>query len=111
MLGNCAIEAVKWEISIHNIQPFRFLTSFKAVLSGVSFSVNTPNRVGEYLGRVLYVHEGHRLRVISLTIVCSMSQLIITLVAGTVALITLYPAINKAALLPERWLTALTYLT
>ena len=47
--------------------------------SGVSFSVTTPNRSGEYLGRVLYMDEGNRLRVISLTILGSISQLIVTI--------------------------------
>ena len=79
MLINWSIEALKWKISIRHIQRISFLRSFRAVLSGVSFSVNTPNRIGEYLGRVLYIEEGHRLQAISLTIVCSMSQLIITL--------------------------------
>jgi len=87
MFVNWSIEAQKWKISIQTIQPISFLKSFKAILSGVSFSVNTPNRVGEYLGRVLYMDEGNRLRAISLTIVSSMSQLIITLLAGSVGLV------------------------
>src|SRR4051812_18758305 len=53
MAVNWGIEAVKWKVCIHRIQKIPLLTAFKAVLSGVSFAVNTPNRVGEYLGRVL----------------------------------------------------------
>src|SRR6266498_651715 len=89
MLMNWSIEAMKWKISIQRIKPVSFLKSFRAVLSGVSFSVNTPNRIGEYLGRILYMEEGNRLKAVSLTIVCSMSQLIITLFAGTIGLICL----------------------
>jgi MFS family permease len=86
MIINWSVEAVKWKISIHHIQPISFLRSFRAILSGVSFSVSTPNRIGEYLGRVLYMEEGNRLRVVALTIVSSMSQLIITLLAGVIGL-------------------------
>jgi len=86
MIINWSIEAWKWKISIQNVQPMSFSRSFRAVLSGVSFSVSTPNRMGEYLGRILYMEEGNRLRVISLTIVSSMSQLITTLLAGSVGL-------------------------
>lgn len=55
MFVNWSIEAVKWKLSVKKIQNVGFLKAFKAVLSGVSFSVSTPNRVGEYLGRVLYM--------------------------------------------------------
>jgi hypothetical protein len=86
MIINWSIEALKWKISIQKVQPISFSRSFRAILSGVSFSVSTPNRIGEYLGRILYMEEGNRLRVISLTIVGSMSQLIITLFAGSIGL-------------------------
>ncbi|HET9430922.1 MAG TPA: hypothetical protein VFO70_07085, partial [Chitinophagaceae bacterium] len=61
MLANWSLEAIKWKISVRPIQEISFFRSFKAVLSGISFSVSTPNRVGEYLGRVLYMDEGNRL--------------------------------------------------
>src|SRR5215470_13778479 len=93
MFFNWSIEAIKWKISIQNIQPVHFFKSFRAVLSGVSFSVSTPNRMGEYIGRVLYMEEGKRLRAVSLTIICSMSQLLITLFMGICGLIFLMPKI------------------
>ena len=86
MIINWSIEALKWKISIQKVQPVSFSRSFSAILSGVSFSVSTPNRIGECLGRILYIEEGNRLRVISLTIVSSISQLIITLFAGSAGL-------------------------
>ena len=89
MIVNWSLEAIKWKISVRRIQEVSFLRSFRAVLSGVSFSVSTPNRVGEYLGRVLYMEEGNRLRTIAITIVGSMSQLIITLFMGCLGLLIL----------------------
>ncbi|WP_315820407.1 hypothetical protein [Paraflavitalea speifideaquila] len=47
----------------------------------------TPNRIGEYVGRILYIQENKRIQAISLTIVCSMAQLLVTLLAGMVALV------------------------
>src|ERR1044071_1101258 len=61
MILNWAIEAFKWKLTIEKVQEISFLTAFKAVLSGLSFSVTTPNRIGEYLGRVLYMKEGKRI--------------------------------------------------
>ncbi|RYY41813.1 MAG: hypothetical protein EOO08_01400 [Chitinophagaceae bacterium] len=89
MLCNWGIEAVKWRMLVAPVQRISFLQSFKAVLSGVSFSISTPNRVGEYLGRMLYLPEGKRLKVIALTLVGSLAQVLVTLwvaLAGLLAL-------------------------
>jgi hypothetical protein len=109
MIVNWAIEAVKWKLSVQIIQKINFIKAFKAVLSGVSFSVSTPNRMGEYLGRVLYMEEGNRLRTISLTIVSSMSQLIITLLMGSVGIIFLMPKIQTAEFVSVLWVKVLLY--
>lgn len=86
---NWGIEAWKWMISVHIIYPIKFIQAFKAVLSGVSFAVTMPNRVGEYLGRVMYLPEGNRLETISVTLVGNFAQLLITVLTGTMGLIIL----------------------
>jgi uncharacterized membrane protein YbhN (UPF0104 family) len=55
-----------------------------------------PNRVGEYLGRIMYLPEGNRLKTISVTLVGSFSQLLITIIIGTFGLIVL-----KASLITQ----------
>lgn len=109
MVVNWGIEAFKWKISIQSIQQMSFFTSFKAVLSGTSFSVTTPNRVGEYLGRVLYMNEGNRLKAISLTIAGSMSQLIITLFMGLLGFIFLRKPIENSHILSAIWIQVMIY--
>jgi uncharacterized membrane protein YbhN (UPF0104 family) len=86
---NWSLEALKWKLSVQHVQPVSFFTSLQAVFSGVSFSITTPNRMGEYLGRVLYMNEGNRMKVISLTILGSISQLIVTLFLGLTGLLLL----------------------
>ena len=98
MLINWSLEAMKWKLSVQYVQPVSFLKALKAIFSGVSFSVTTPNRMGEYLGRVLYMNEGNRLRVISLTILSSLSQLIVTMFFGLLSLLILKPNIINAQL-------------
>jgi hypothetical protein len=88
---NWGIEAWKWKISVAGIQRIGFTHAFKAVLSGVTFSVSMPNRVGEYLGRVLYLPEGSRLKTISVTLVGSFAQLLTTLFTGVIGLVVLKP--------------------
>lgn len=86
MFLNWGIEARKWQVLVRVIQKISIVKAFKAVFSGQSLAVNTPNRVGEYVGRVVYLHEGNRLKGIALTIVGSLSQTIITLLAGLVGM-------------------------
>src|SRR6185436_5079605 len=82
MFVNWSLEALKWKLSVQKVQPINFFRALKAIFSGVSFSITTPNRMGEYFGRMLYMDEGKRLKIVSLTILCSLSQLIITLLFG-----------------------------
>ncbi|MEO7922717.1 MAG: lysylphosphatidylglycerol synthase domain-containing protein [Chitinophagaceae bacterium] len=109
MMLNWSIEAVKWRISVSKIQPVSFSKAVKAILSGVSFSVSTPNRMGEYLGRVLYMDEGNRLKTISITIVGSISQLIITLLMGAIGLIVLRQGIEGAGLITTMWMNVILW--
>jgi hypothetical protein len=107
MAVNWSVEAVKWKISVRVIQPVSFGRALRAVLSGVSFAVSTPNRIGEYLGRMLYMDEGNRLRTISITIVGSMSQLIITLVMGIAGMLVLRSYLESNNLISSLWLNVL----
>lgn len=89
MLVNWAIEARKWQVVIRKIQPISFFQSWKAVHSGLTLAFFTPNRIGEYIGRVLYIQEGKRIQAVSLTIVCSMAQLLVTWIMGIAGIICL----------------------
>lgn len=109
MFINWGIETMKWRISVQSVQHLPFFKAFRAVLSGVSFSVSTPNRIGEYLGRMLYMNEGNRLKTISITIVGSISQLIITLGMGLAGLIFIRKEIETAQLASSLWMEVLIY--
>lgn len=82
MILNWLIESVKWKIAVASVQPVSMFRAFKAVLAGVSISLSLPNRIGEYLGRVLYLEPTQRVRAISVTVVASFSQLIVTVMMG-----------------------------
>lgn len=86
---NWGLEARKWQVLLKPIQQINFFRAYKSVLSGLALSLNTPNRMGEYGGRILYVKEGSRLRAISLSIAGSISQLIVTLIMGCGGLVYL----------------------
>ena len=79
---NWGMEARKWQVLMQVLQPISFITAFKSVLCGVTFSLNTPNRMGEYGGRILFVEEGKRIKAITLSIAGGLAQLIITMLMG-----------------------------
>ena len=86
---NWGLEARKWQLLLKALQPVSFITAFKSVLCGVTFSLNTPNRMGEFAGRILFVEDGKRIKAITLSIAGSMAQLIITMLMGCLGLIYL----------------------
>ena len=109
MLINWSLEALKWKISVSKVQAVSFWKSLQAVFSGVSFSVSTPNRIGEYLGRVLYMDEGNRLKTVSITIAGSISQLIVTLLMGAIGLVILRQQIEAKQLISPIWIQVIIY--
>jgi uncharacterized membrane protein YbhN (UPF0104 family) len=86
---NWGLEARKWQIQIEPLEKFSFRKAFKSVLAGCSITMLTPNRIGEYGGRIVYVQDQHRLRAITLTILGSISQFFVTLVMGTAGILVL----------------------
>lgn len=113
MVVNWGIEARKWQILVRQLERLSFLKSYYSVLTGVSISVNTPNRVGEYGGRILYLQPENRLRAISLNMVTSVSQLIVTMVMGILGLCYLLLNFSRDLLdhtgLTPLWLNILLY--
>jgi hypothetical protein len=87
---NWGLEAKKWQALMKHLEPLSYATALKGVLSGVTLSLNTPNRMGEYGGRLLYVKEGNRIKSVSLSIAGSICQLTITVLMGCGGLLFLY---------------------
>jgi Lysylphosphatidylglycerol synthase TM region len=111
MLLNWGIEARKWQVLVQHVQRFSLLKAFKSVLSGCSITMLTPNRIGEYGGRILYVNEGNRIKAVSLTIVGSISQFLVTMLFGCLGLLYLRFFSHTQAVLPAMWGDVLIYLS
>jgi hypothetical protein len=113
MLVNWGLEARKWQLAIRTIQPLSFLQSWKAVFTGTTLAFFTPNRIGEYMGRILYIHEGKRIQAISLTIVCSIGQLLVTWWAGIGGILYLQEHANQATIhtFASLWMKTVLYVT
>lgn len=113
MLANWGLEARKWQLAIGHIQRLSFFKSLKAVFTGTTLAFFTPNRIGEYMGRILYIHEGKRIQAISLTIVCSIGQLLVTWWMGIAGIIYLQKNANPSSIQPSAnlWMNTVLYVT
>ncbi|MCF8257984.1 MAG: lysylphosphatidylglycerol synthase domain-containing protein [Flavobacteriales bacterium] len=92
MLTNWMLEAYKWRVLISSIEDISLWKSLKAVFSGVTIAFFTPNRVGEYGGRVFHLDRADRIDAVLLTVVGSYAQLTVTIVAGLLAMTFYLPA-------------------
>ena len=93
---NWGIEAQKWRQLMTQIERLSFQNAFKAILCGITLSLFTPNRVGEYGGRVLILQSANRLEAIAVTLVGSLSQIIANVTFGAIGFLSF-------ALLYLRW--------
>ena len=89
MAFNWITEAYKWKVLIKNLEHITLLKSLKAILAGVTVSIFTPNRIGEFAGRIFVLKRENRIPSIFSTITGSISQLIITVVIGIISSIIL----------------------
>jgi hypothetical protein len=108
---NWGIEARKWQLALRPVVKIPYRTAFRAIFTGTTMASFTPNRMGEYLGRILYVEEDKRLSSISLTLVCSVAQLLVTLIFGFGGTLYLRQHLHGQSLagrqVPELWLNIL----
>ncbi|NQW43301.1 MAG: flippase-like domain-containing protein [Bacteroidetes bacterium] len=90
-LINWSLETYKWQILLKKFNPLSFKQAFVSVLSGVAVSQLLPYKMGEYLGRLVYVKDKNKWNAGLLSVVGSYSQLLITLVLGFISFLILKP--------------------
>jgi uncharacterized membrane protein YbhN (UPF0104 family) len=89
MFVNWFLEALKWRALIYKIEKISLIQSIKAVFAGITISSFTPNRVGEYAGRVFCIQKADKVKAVLITVIGSMAQLITTIVFGLLGFLLL----------------------
>lgn len=82
VFANWGLEALKWKILVRKFQRISFKRCYAAILCGSAVSLWIPNRAGEYLGRIIFIRPGARIKGVLATLVGSFAQLSITLILG-----------------------------
>ena len=87
---NWLIESVKWKMMTSHVQKISLVNSIKGVLAGISTGFFTPNRLGEMVGRVMYLNPENRKAGVTLSLVSSLTQNIIMTLSGIPACILFF---------------------
>lgn len=79
---NWFLEIKKWQIVVQTIQPISFLESLKQTLASLAISVITPNRIGEYGGKILFFKKNKMRKIIALNFIINSIQMLVTTIFG-----------------------------
>ena len=72
---NSFLESYKWYTLMSWAAPVKYLTALGSYFAGIAFSIITPNRVGEYPGRILYLGGSYTIRYLVVSVSGILSQL------------------------------------
>jgi len=101
MLIQWLLEAFKWKLLLKDIVPLHWIAAFGSILSGITVSVVTPNRIGEFAGRIIHLPNGTRLEGTAFTFMGNIAQMIITCFAGSICLFLGYDVLKLQLHSPE----------
>ena len=86
---NWFLEIRKWEILANTIKSISWSNAAKQSLASLSFSLITPNRIGEYGAKAIYFEKSQRKNVLLLNFIGNFYQLFVTLFIGFIGLLYL----------------------
>lgn len=87
---NWWLEAVKWQKLMSNSLRISNRNAIKSVLAGISTGYITPNRIGEFAGRVLFLPGAHRATGVIMSLINSLTQNIVVAVIGIFGAVVFY---------------------
>jgi len=87
MLANWLVECLKWQHLTKKLVKISLWECIEGVFCGLTWAIFTPNRIGEYGGRVMFLPPRKRIHGVFAMAVGSFGQNVITNVLGAAALI------------------------
>lgn len=82
---NYLIESFKWQHLLAKIQELKLSLAAKSVLAGLAASMVTPNRIGDFAGRIMLLKAGNRAAGTMASFVGSCAQMLVIAVFGVAA--------------------------
>jgi hypothetical protein len=88
MLLNWGLEALKWKRLLIQVEKLNVWRAIESVFCGLTWAVFTPNRIGEYGGRVFFLSPKRRVIGIVAMAVGNIGQMVLTNVFGAICICT-----------------------
>lgn len=85
MVANWLLESLKWQYLARALVTVTIWEAVEAVFCGLTWAIFTPNRIGEYGGRVMFLPNRKRIHGVFAMAVGSFGQNVITNVTGLLA--------------------------
>ena len=83
---NWFFEILKWQKLVSTIKKISFFEALEQSLGGLTASLITPNRIGDYGAKAIYFEKQHRKRIVLLNLIGNASQMVITTILGIIGL-------------------------
>lgn len=84
MLVNWFLEALKWQYVTRKLISITKWQAVESVFCGLTWAIITPNRVGEYGGRIMFLPNRKRIHGLFAMVVGSMGQIMVTNILGII---------------------------
>ena len=84
---NWGIEAKKWQLLVKSITELSFISSFKSVLAGLSIGILTPNRLGNFIGRLAWIEKSKHQQATVNTMLGNLAQFVASVSIGMIGLL------------------------
>lgn len=111
MFANWSLEVVKWKYLTAGLERISFWKATKSVFCGLTWAIFTPNRIGEYGGRIMLLKPDNRAKGAVLMGVGLFAQLVLTSFFGALSIawfVTTFLA-TPASIKFAVWMIAIIY--
>lgn len=89
-LLNWFFEILKWQKLVNSVKKISFKNALEQSLGGLTASLITPNRIGDYGAKAIYFAKPLRKGILLLNLLGNIAQMSITMLMGTVGFILFY---------------------
>lgn len=87
---NWFFEILKWKHLVHCIKKISFCDALEQSLGGLTASLITPSRIGDYGAKAIYYARTERKKIVLLNLLSNVNQMAVTTIIGFIGLMIFY---------------------